>query len=154
MARARFVAIHRVSEHVVRRFCVFGMQCAEDVSVGTDACSWNPQVAKRCLSLEITMTASTCRHADRPLAFTISVGEAVHPVRAHRIHPVGLVLDGSRGGLRLHDETHVATAATADDFSWGHDVCADREGLMREPSAMRRRQRLRSSRAAFYQPGQ
>ena len=95
------------------------------------------------------MTASTLRHADRPLAFTVGIAKAAH-LRAHRIHPVGLVLDGGRGGL---GGPAAAAASTADsDFSWGHDVCDDAEGLMREPSKVRRRQRLRASRAAFYQP--
>lgn len=94
------------------------------------------------------MTASTCRHADRPLAFTIRIGKAVHDVRAHRIHPVGMVLDGSRGGVGDGDKAAGPASHDLDDFSWGHDVCDCREGLMSEPPVVRRRQRLRPMRAA------
>lgn len=94
------------------------------------------------------MTASTCRHADRPLAFTVSIGEKVHIVRAHRIHPVGQVLDGSRSGS---GETAEAVASDLDDDSWGHDVCDRGEGLMVEPPRISRRQRLVAARAVCYQ---
>ena len=93
------------------------------------------------------MTASSCRHADRPLAFTVAIGDTAHHVRAHLIHPVGQVLDGSRDGV----EAAVASAGDLDDFSWGHDVGDVPEGLMMKPRGIRRRQRLRSSRAACFQ---
>lgn len=93
------------------------------------------------------MTASTCRHADRPLAFTVAIGGTAHHLRAHRIHPVGQVLDGSRDGL----DATAASAGDLDDFSWGLDVGDAPEGLMMKPQGVRRRQRLRPSRAACFQ---
>lgn len=100
-----------------------------------------------CQSQEFTMTASTCRHADRPLAFTVAIGGTPHHLRAHRIHPVGQVLDGSRDGL----DATAASAGDLDDFSWGLDVGDAPEGLMMEPQGVSRRQRLRPSRAACFQ---
>lgn len=93
------------------------------------------------------MTASTRCHADRPLVFTVFIAEAGHSVRAHRIHPVGEVLDGGRSSL----ESAIGSTGDLNDFSWGHDVCDISEGLMTEPPGIRRRQRLRSSRAAYCQ---
>jgi uncharacterized protein (DUF58 family) len=95
------------------------------------------------------MTASTCRHADRPLAFIVRIGKAAYRVRAYRIHPVGMVLDGSRGGS--FDGSRAASAEMPDGDAWGRDTCDCREGLMVEPPTVRRRQRLRSSRAIRYQ---
>jgi hypothetical protein len=93
------------------------------------------------------MTASTRCHADRPLIFTVSIAETGHSVRARRIHPVGEVLDGGRSG----PESAAGSTGDRNDFSWGHDVCDIPEGLMTEPPGIRRRQRLRSSRAACHQ---
>lgn len=111
----------------------FGMRCAD--AVVSESASFG---ADTCRSMEIAMTASTCRHADRPFTFTITLGKEVHDVRAHRIHPVGMVLDGSRGG-------HI------DDYSWGRDVCDQAEGLMCEPPAIRRRHHLTATRASCRQ---
>lgn len=91
------------------------------------------------------MIAATRHHADRPLVFTVAVGKTSHCVRAHRIHPVGQVLDGGRSGPAE------GSGGDLDDFSWGHDVDDAPEGLMMEPPRVRRRERLRSTRAACYQ---
>lgn len=94
------------------------------------------------------MTASTCRHADRPLAFLVRIGKAAYRARAYRIHPVGMVLDGSRGGSLGGSR---AAPSDLDGDAWGRDTCDCREGLMVEIPAVRPRQRLRSSRALCYQ---
>lgn len=97
------------------------------------------------------MTVPICRHADRPLVFTIVVGKVPQLVRAHRIHPVGEVLDGGRDAMACSGLA--GSSPMADD--WGRDVCdeadGDRvDGLMSDPPAVRRRQRLRPVRAAVY----
>lgn len=93
------------------------------------------------------MTVPICRHADRPLVFTIVVGKAPQLVRAHRIHPVGEVLDGGRDAMACSGMAG-GSRRLADD--WGRDVCDEAEGLMSDPPAVRRRQRLRSVRATAY----
>jgi hypothetical protein len=97
--------------------------------------------------MENAMTASTCRHADRPLAFTITLGKEVHNVRAHRIHPVGLVLDGSRGSQDSEAGSSPLPPSDLDDYSWGHDVSDLPDGLMCGLPAIRRRQHLTATRA-------
>ena len=122
------------------------MRCAH--AVESESASFG---AGPCRSMEIAMTASTCRHADRPFTFTITLGKEVHDVRAHRIHPVGLVLDGSRGGLERDVTSQRTRADDIDDYSWGCDVCDQPEGLMCEPPVIRRRHQLTATRASCRQ---